>query len=388
VPAGYPVTAYAMCNALGARTRDAIAALSEGRSGLEPPPFELPFETVAGAVPGELPALPAAVSGWDARVTRIALIALAELSEPVSRAIRRWGKDRVAVVLGTSTGGLESTERAYAAHHQSGRLPAWYDYDLQHPFHAFADLVAHVTGAGGPTYVVSTACSTSTKVLGSAMRLIGAGVADAVLVGGVDSLTQTTLRGFHCLSVLAPKRCKPFSRDREGMNIGEGAALLLVEREGEGSVRVLGVGETSDAHHMSSPDPAGAGARAAMEQALAQAGLDAAAVDYVNAHGTGTKRNDAAEAQAIASVFGARVPVVSTKAFTGHQLGAAGATEAVFSIVAIEQSWIPTSLGADPVEPDLGIAIQLARTERKCRVVVSNSFGFGGSNASVVLGAA
>ena len=228
MPAGYPVTAYAMCNALGARTRDAIAALSEGRSGLEPPPFELPFETVAGAVPGELPALPAAVSGWDARVTRIALIALAELSEPVSRAIRRWGKDRVAVVLGTSTGGLESTERAYAAHHQSGRLPAWYDYDLQHPFHAFADLVAHVTGAGGPTYVVSTACSTSTKVLGSAMRLIGAGVADAVLVGGVDSLiAESTLARLDAEGLLG-------TSDRDGLTPSEAAAFALIRPAASG----------------------------------------------------------------------------------------------------------------------------------------------------------
>jgi len=247
--------------------------------------------------------------------------------------------------------------------------------------------VKRATGAGGPGYAVSTACSSSGKVLGSARRLLRAGLADAVLVGGADSLCRTTLCGFHSLEVLSKTPCRPFCAGRDGTTIGEGAAFLLLEREGDGPARLLGVGESCDAHHMSHPHPEGLGAEAAMAGALAQAGLAPHEVDHVNAHGTATQLNDAAESKAIFRLFGDRVPVASTKGYTGHLLGAAAATEAVFAVAAIEQGWIPASLGCDPQDPALAVSLCRERRERRCRAVLSNSFAFGGSNVAVLFGA-
>ena len=381
------VTAYALCNCLGRSTEEAVAALAAGWTGLGPPPISLSFETVCGAVKGRLPGLPEAWSGYDTRQARVALQTVEQIRGPVASAVRRWGPERVALVMATSTGGIAVSEDAYDAVRDTGRLPAGYDLERQHSFFAFTHFLRAETGIAGPATVVSTACSSSGKVFGSARRLIAAGVADAVLIGGVDSLCRTTLCGFAGLGVLSPEPCRPFSRERQGMNIGEGGAMLLIEREGNARAVVLGVGESSDGHHMSSPHPEGLGARSAMTAALAEAGLRPAAVDYVNAHGTGTEINDAVEAAAIAAVLGDRVPVVSTKGYTGHMLGAAGATEAVFTIVALEQQWLPASLGVEPMDPANGIRLVADRVEHRCRVAMSNSFGFGGSNVSVILGA-
>jgi 3-oxoacyl-[acyl-carrier-protein] synthase-1 len=244
------------------------------------------------------------------------------------------------------------------------------------------------TGLEGPGFIVSTACSSSAKAFASAQRLLDADLCDAALVGGVDSLCQTTLRGFQSLEVLAKDPCRPFAQDRKGISIGEGCALALLERDGEAATAFLGAGETSDAHHMTAPHPQGLGAKAAMEEALRSAGLTAANVDHVNAHGTGTVLNDAAESLALRALFEDRVPVVSTKGYTGHLLGAAGATEAVFSILALEQGWIPASLGAAPLDPSLGIWVPQETLTRRSRVVLSNSLAFGGSNVSLAFGAA
>ncbi len=381
------VTAYALCNGLGRTTEEVIASLAAGRHGLAPPSLPLQFETVCGAVGGSLPGLPEAWAAYDTRQSRIARLTLDQIRDPVASAVRRWGPERVAMVMATSTGGIAVSEDAYDAVRDTGRRPTGYDLERQHSFFAFAEYLRAETGIAGPASVVSTACSSSGKVFGSARRLIAAGVADAVLVGGVDSLCRTTLCGFAGLSVLSPEACRPFSRERQGMNIGEGGALLLLERQGDARALVLGVGESCDGHHMSSPHPEGLGARLAMQGALAEAGLEPAAVDYVNAHGTGTEINDAVEAVAIAAVFGDRVPVVSTKGYTGHMLGAAGATEAVFAIIALEQGWLPAGLGAEPLDPEHGIRIVTERLEWPCRAAMSNSFGFGGSNVSVILGA-
>jgi 3-oxoacyl-[acyl-carrier-protein] synthase-1 len=386
VAAPFPVTAYAALNALGTTTRDVIAALREGRSGLGPCPLELPFETPTGTVPAPLPALPASLSAWDSRTARLAVAGLAEIAPAVARAIARHGADRVALVVGTTTAGLARTEEAYHDLSRTGALPKDYDLHRQHSFGATLEALRRVTGIGGPCFAVSTACSASAKAVGCAQRLLATNTADAVVVGGVDALSQTTLRGFHSLQILSPVFCRPFSRERRGINIGEGAAYLLLEREGDAAVRLLGVGESSDAHHMSAPDPTGEGARTAMATALAQAGRSPEDVDYINAHSPGTRLNDLSEGLAVTSLFGARVPIASTKGYTGHLLGAGGATEAVFSIVAIEQGWIPRSVGADPVDADLGLQVPTARLDRPCRHVLSNSFAFGGSNVSLLFG--
>lgn len=382
------VTSWSAVNALGATTSEVVSALEAGRSGLGPCPFELPFTTVVGAVPGDLPPMPAALSRWESRVARIALLALDGLSAAVDRAVRRWGRERIAVLVGTSTGGILETERAMRAAGPAAALPAGYDFDRQHAFHGLLDVVRARTGAAGPAWVVSTACSSSAKVLGSARRLVEAGIVDAAVVGGADSLCDTTLRGFGALEALSARPCRPFSAGRDGTNIGEGGAFMLVERGAEGPVRLLGIGESGDAHHMSHPHPEGVGARLAMERALAQAGIAAAGVDHVNAHGTATVANDVVEAKAIREVLGTAVPVASTKGYTGHLLGAAGMTEAVFAAIALERGFIPASLGADPLDPAVELDVVREGRRARLRTVLSNSFAFGGSNASVLLGGA
>ncbi len=380
------ITAYAVGNALGASAAEVARSLAAGASGLRPCRLPLPFETVAGHFPDVLERPPPSLAAYDSRLVRMALAILDGVAAAVDRAVARWGPDRVALVLATSTGGILETEAALDAHASGGALPASWSLERVHAFHAVLDAVRLRTGVRGPAWIVSTACSSSGKVLGSARRLLAAGMADAVLTGGVDTLCQTTLRGFRSLEALSSRACRPFSAARDGISLGEGGAFLLVERDGDGPARLLGVGETSDAHHMSHPHPEGRGARAAMAEALRQAGLPGAAVDHVNAHGTGTPANDAIEARAIADVVGTHAPVASTKGYTGHVLGAAGATEAVFGIMAIEQGLVPASLGAEPLDPAVAVDVCLAPRRRDCRVVLSNSFAFGGSNVAVLLG--
>ncbi|HJW74425.1 MAG: beta-ketoacyl-[acyl-carrier-protein] synthase II [Anaeromyxobacter sp. RBG_16_69_14] len=382
----YPLTAYAAGNCLGRTTDEIVRALSAGASALRPCPLQLPFDTACGVFPGVLEPLPLSLAAYDSRLSRIALAVLDGLAGAVDRAIRRWGRDRVGVVVGTSTGGILESERAERAHAESGVLPPTFNFDRQHAFHGILEVIRLRTGAGGPACVISTACSSSGKVLGSARRMMAAGLADAVIAGGVDSLCHTTLRGFASLQALSTRACRPFSAERDGTSIGEGGAFLLLERGGDAAVRLLGVGESSDAHHMSHPHPEGLGARLAMEEALRQAGLEPGAVDHVNAHGTGTPASDVAEAKAIAAVVGTRTPVTSTKGYSGHLLGAAGATEAVFAALSIEHAFVPESLGAAPVDPLITVDVCLRRRQGRLTAVLSNSLAFGGSNVSVLLG--
>jgi len=235
---------------------------------------------------------------------------------------------------------------------------------------------------------VSTACSSSAKAFASAQRMIHADLVDAVIVGGVDSLCDTTLRGFAGLELTSTRACRPFASDRDGISIGEGAAFALVERRGTAVANLVAVGESCDAYHPSAPHPEGEGARVAIEAALRSAGISAAQVGVVNAHATGTKLNDASEAKALSAVFGSAPWVVATKGYTGHMLGAAGATEVLFCIVALERGWIPASLGADPLEPGLGIRVATERTAIETDYALSTSFAFGGSNAAVLVGGA
>lgn len=387
-----PISAWSAVDALGQTTREVLDALDAGRTGLRPPPFELPFETRVGAVPDPLPPPPRGLEAYDCRLARIGLLALADVRPALERAIRRWGAGRVAILLGTSTGGLDATEAAYRHFVHEKRLPDAFSLRTQHDFNALGELYAKVTGVRGPVYVVSTACSSSGKVHASASRLIRAGLIDAALVGGVDSLCRMTLHGFRGLGILDERACRPFAKDRGGINIGEGAALMLLERDAahqeiEGTTpHLLGVGESSDAYNMSSPEPGGRGAREAMERAMAQAGIAPGDVDHVNAHGTATPQNDLAESLAIAALFGDRVPVVSTKGYTGHLLGAAGGTEAVFAIHAVRTGRIPRALGSETLDPELRIHVPAEGLDAPVRRVLSNSFAFGGSNVCLAIG--
>lgn len=381
-----PITAHAAVNGLGRSTVEVLSNLDAGKSGLRPPPFDVPLTTVVGAIPGTLAPLLAEWADYDCRLSRMAKLAYDDIHDAVAVARERWGADRVAVILGTSTGGLHATERAFFQWKSEGTVPTDFDFHRQHDFNGLGELVSKLAGLDGPVYTLSTACSSSGKVMAAAQRLIAADVIDAALVGGVDSLCRMTLQGFHGLGVLSDTACRPFSADRKGINIGEGAAFQLLEREGESDVWLLGVGESSDAHHMSSPHPEGRGAAEAMSRAMAAASMGVADVDHLNAHGTSTLLNDKAESIAIHSLFGDRIPVTSTKGFTGHLLGAAGATEASFAIHAVRANRIPANLGLAPKDPDVHIDVVDAPRELRVRRVLSNSFAFGGSNVSLLIG--
>ncbi len=384
---GVPITGFSAVNAMGRTTAEVLAALDAGRSGLAAPRFALPVETVVGSIPGDLEPLPASVGQYDTRIARIGFMALGDVRDAVDRAITRWGKRRVAILLGTSTGGLDATEAAYRAWAETGALPDGYRLDTRHDFNALGTAIAKVIGSTGPTYVISTACSSSGKVHASAMRLMRAGVIDAALVGGVDSLCRMTLQGFRGLGILDAQRCRPFDKTRAGINIGEGSALMLLERESKDTdLSVLGVGESSDAYNMSSPEPSGRGAREAMERALSLAGIERGDVDLLIAHGTATPQNDTAESAAIEAALGTEVPVVSTKAFTGHQLGAAGATSAVFAAHAVRTGRAPASLGSSEIDPAVRVNVAREATTRKIDRVLANAFAFGGSNVCLAIG--
>jgi 3-oxoacyl-[acyl-carrier-protein] synthase-1 len=297
------------------------------------------------------------------------------------------------VFLGTSTSGILETELAYRRRDPAtGALPPDFHYRGSHNTFSVADFTRQFFALEGPAVVVSSACSSSAKVFGSAYRMMAAGLIDAAVVGGVDSLCLTTLYGFHSLQLVSPLPCRPFDTARDGISIGEAAAFALLERAPASldadAVMFLGIGESSDAYHMSSPHPEGRGAQAAMLQALQRAGLEPGDIDYINMHGTGTPSNDNAEARAVVSVLGSSIPASSTKGATGHALGAAGALEAVICALALQHGLMPAGLNTTSVDPALGVRYLLENRAQPLSYVMSNSFGFGGSNCTLVLGRA
>ena len=387
-----PISAHTATTALGAGVAPLLAALRDERSGLAPVRFMgtlLP--TWTGEVEGvDAVALPEASLAFDCRNNRLAWLGLRQdgFITSVEQAKARWGSHRVAVLLGTSTSGLLQTELAYRERDASGALPAGFDYERTQNTQSLGAFVAQALGLHGPAWVVSTACSSSAKVFGSAARLIEAGLVDAAVVGGVDSLCLSTLYGFNSLELLSAQICRPWDAARDGLSIGEAAAFALVERTSEAPQGwLLGVGESNDGHHMSTPHPEGAGAIAAMRAALTDAALQPADIGYINLHGTATPSNDAAEDHAVGSVFGSATPCSSTKGATGHTLGAAGAVEAVISLLALRHGLLPAGLNVTQPDPALTLDYLRANRHAPLRAVLSNSFGFGGSNASLVFGA-
>lgn len=315
---------------------------------------------------------------------------LTAIRPAVEAAIARVGPLRVAIVLGTSTSGISDGEVAVSERARTGAWPGRFHYGQQE-LGSPAQYLALALGVAGPAYTISTACSSSAKSLAAAARLLEQGVADVVIAGGVDTLCAFTIAGFRSLDSVSIERCNPLSANRRGINLGEGAALFLMSREA-GPVRLAGWGETSDAHHMSAPDPAGAGARAAMQQAMARAGLAAADIDYLNLHGTATEQNDAMESRAVSDLLGADVPVSSTKPQTGHTLGAAGAVEAALMYLTLDgnpRGRLPAHWWdgvADDALPKLHVVGPDESLGRPVRHVMSNSFAFGGSNSALVMG--
>jgi 3-oxoacyl-[acyl-carrier-protein] synthase I len=387
------ISAYSATSALGAGLAAHLVALGEQRSGLAPVRFEnVPLPTWTGEVAGvDDVALSAPLQHFDCRNNRLAWLALQQdgFLDAVAQARARWGARRVGIFLGTSTSGLLQTEIAYRHRGADGALPSDFLYGPTQNTYSLAAFVADALQLQGPSWVVSTACSSSAKVFGNAARLIAAGLIDAAVVGGVDSLCLTTLYGFNSLELLSPDICRPWDSRRQGLSIGEAAAFALLEREcATPQAWLLGVGESNDGHHMSTPHPEGAGAIAAMQAAMADAGLQPTDIDYINLHGTATPSNDASEDRAVRSVFGTSTPCSSTKGATGHTLGAAGGLEAVISMLALAHGFMPAGLNLRERDEDLQMNYLQENRSAPLKRVLSNSFGFGGSNASLVLGRA
>jgi 3-oxoacyl-[acyl-carrier-protein] synthase I len=340
-----------------------------------------------GAVPGvEDDALFTELGEWDCRNLRVASLALREpvFSDAVGAAVAEHGPGRVGLILGTSTSGIRSTEVAYAARKRDSRWPADFAYRRHHSLDALCRYSAQVLGLQGPMSVVSTACSSSAKVFLMAQRWIDAGIIDAAVVGGVDSLCQSTLHGFDALQLLSDDICRPFDAARKGISIGEAGGFALLSRA-PAAVYFAGGGESSDAWHMSTPHPEGNGARSAMQMALVAAGITPKDVGYLNAHGTATQANDSSESAAVRSVFGeGAVPVSSTKGVTGHTLAAAGIVEAIVTLLALEHQQLPPSANLRSKDETLGVDVVTGARSARFMHAMSNNFGFGGSNCSLV----
>lgn len=389
------ITAYQCVSAAGDDVDALALSLLANRTCLKPIELlRLPFATVVGEVRSPLPAIRPDLRRYDCRNARLALKALEQggFRDAVEQAVAVHGAGRVGLVLGTSTSGIYDSEAAYRHFLRHGSLPADFHFLSRQTAQATAEFLWQELGLEGPCYAISTACSSSAKALGSAQRLIAAGVCEAVLVAGVDSLCQLTLRGFNSLQLVSEEPCRPMDLNRRGINIGEGAAMLLLERAGPDKAaypKLLAVGESSDAHHMSAPHPEGVGAAQAMAQALRLAGREAGEVDHINLHATASTLNDLAEAKAVASLFADPPPCSGVKGLLGHTLGAAGAVEAVVSLLALERGFLPGTCGFAQADPQCPCPVLAApRTDLRPRLVLSNAFGFGGNNASVLLEAA
>jgi len=386
------VTTFTTTTALGRGIVDTLSALRAQRSGLKAISWEgADLPSYLGEVAGlDSMAMRADLQDFDCRNNRLAQVSLEQdgFMQRVQVVAERYGKERIGVFLGSSTSGILSSEQAYRQRDPvSGALPTSYSYRHTHNMFSLADFVRHYADLRGPAYVVSTACSSSAKVFGIAQRMIHCGLIDAAVVGGVDSLCLTTIYGFNSLQLVSSNPCMPFASQRDGISIGEGAAFILLERADQaqpGDILLSGVGESSDAHHMSAPHPEGLGARLAMQAALDMAGLQPESVGYINLHGTATPSNDAAEDLSVTSVFGTTTPCSSTKGHTGHTLGAAGGVEAVICAIVLRHGFLPGGVGTQATDPHLRCNYLLANQEVAITHALSNSFGFGGSNCSLL----
>ncbi|HEY6927987.1 MAG TPA: beta-ketoacyl-[acyl-carrier-protein] synthase family protein [Steroidobacteraceae bacterium] len=392
------ISRFTATSCLGHGSSATLASLESQRTGLAPCRFEtVELATYVGEVPDvDAEPLPEGLAEFNCRNNRLAQLGLRQdgFAAAVEDLAGRLGRHRVGIFLGTSTSGILETEVAYRRRDPATGVlpPGAFHYRGAHNTFSVADFARNALRLEGPAVVVSSACSSSAKVFGSARRMMEAGLIDAAVVGGVDSLCLTTLYGFHSLQLVSSSPCRPFDAARDGISIGEAAAFALLERAPSSldpdAVLLLGIGESSDAYHMSSPHPEGLGARAAMLQALSTAGLQPQDIDYINLHGTGTPSNDSAEAHAVRAVLGPAVPSSSTKGATGHALGAAGGLEAVICALALQNGLMPAGLNTTVVDPTLDINYLLENRRQRVSRVMSNSFGFGGSNCSLILGRA
>jgi 3-oxoacyl-[acyl-carrier-protein] synthase-1 len=386
------VTCYTATSAVGVGTAAMRSALAGQRSGLRPNDFGPdPLATWIGRVEGlETAPLPTSLARWECRNHRLAWLGLGAdgFRDAVARARARLGAARIAVVLGTSTSSIGATEEAYRVLDADGRFPAHLRSTWLHTPHSLANFVQEALDLAGPCLTVSTACSSSAKVFAVAERLLRLGLVDAAVVGGVDTLCGSVLFGFNALQLVSRDPCRPFDVRRSGINLGEAAGFALLQRAdgSPGALQLIGYGESSDAHHMSTPHPEGLGAERALDDALARAGITPDAVDHINLHGTASAKNDEVEAALVARRFGPRTHASSTKGYTGHALGAAGIVEAAFTLLALETGLMPGTLGTEQLDPACGPQIRLHPAHGEVRVALSHSFGFGGTNCVLAFG--
>lgn len=380
------ISAVGMLNALGHNADEVSANLARGHApGMRPSDDWLLAgrRSWIGNVDAELPPVPAQLMQHNSRNNRLLLAALAQIRAEVDAAIARFGADRVAVILGTSTAGVDEADRFIGGEH------ADYHYAQQELGDPSRFLAAYLQ-LDGPAYTLSTACSSSARAVISGQRLIESGMVDVAIVGGADTLSRMPVNGFDSLESLSAERCAPFSAQRDGISIGEGAALMLLTREPQ-PVALLGAGESSDAWHMSAPHPQGEGAIRAINMALNHAGLQPQDIGYINLHGTATRLNDQIEAQVIHQLFADQVPGSSTKHLTGHTLGAAGICEAALCWLLLTRDLLLPPQDFSTCEPDSSLpACGLLTRAQPLRkpVILSNSFAFGGNNACLILGVA
>ncbi|HSW03460.1 beta-ketoacyl-[acyl-carrier-protein] synthase family protein [Aquabacterium sp.] len=383
------ISAYTATTAVGPGLAALRAALADGRSGLRANDFgDSPLSTWIGRVDGlEDLALPARWQHWDCRNNRLAWLGLQAdgFLQQALEARERHGAARIALVLGTSTSSIGATELAYRSLDAQGHFPPGMRLPRLHTPHSLALFVQEALDLAGPCITVSTACSSSAKAFADAERLIRLGLADAAIVGGVDTLCGSVLFGFNSLELVSPDPCRPFDAERRGISLGEAAGFALVER-GPGPLQLLGYGEASDAHHMSTPHPDGVGAERALDDALARAGLRCEHIDYINLHGTASQKNDEVEAALLARRFGPGVHASSTKGVTGHTLGAAGIVEAAVCLLALETGCKPGTAHSRTLDAMCGPQIRLAAEQGVVRHALNNSFGFGGNNCVLILG--
>lgn len=383
------MTAYTQISDVGHGVDALRQALGDRRSGLRHNDYpRSQVDTWIGRVEGVSGIDWAGNERWESRNNALVRLGLAAdgFFDEVLACRERFGAHRVGVAIGTSTSSIGRTEEAYAAGGEVA-FPGPYRQPLVHNPHSPGAYVAHLTGIKGPQMTISTACASSARVFATGWRWLQAGLVDAVLVGGIDSLCHSVLAGFQSLELTSPDPCRPFDAQRSGINLGEAAGYAILTRGADappGAVRLAGYGESSDAYHMSQPPPGGEGAQRSMRAALDRAGISGSELGYVNLHGTASQANDSAEADALATLIPADVFVSSTKGWTGHTLGAAGILETVITLDALDCGLLPGTLNLE--EPDPGLAFPVARDneQRHVQHAMTNSFGFGGNNCSLV----
>ena len=377
-----------LCAAGNSKQEIKARLLTGDRSGLVSS-LEFGIPAIVGRCAADLPEIRENSSIYECRNNRLLLAALNQIRLTVDGVIGEYGSSRIGIVLGTSTSGVRSTELALAYQAEHGVLPEKFHYKQQQ-MGAGADFLAAHLGITGPAYTISTACSASGKALASARRLIKLGLCDAVVTGGADSLCGLTVNGFAALESLSSGLCKPFGKHRDGINIGEAAALFVLSKK-PGPVELSGIGASSDAYHFSAPDPSGNPVTKAMATALADAGKKPGDIDYINLHGTATVLNDAMESQAVNRLFGRQTLASSSKGMTGHTLGAAAALELGLCWILMtdngEQRLIPNINGDEPDESlaALHLVREGERAKREIKLCQSNSCAFGGNNVSIII---